>query len=142
MKIIRRVLQFSHFSFRYRTFKSLNSHANDRLRYGLQCFNRVPIICYSNLSDHDVKKRTEELTDCFMEARELMQDAQESMNTVYFTEDMQEASKAVADTIKLYEKFLIELNENQKKEVTRTIGLKMAELRAQYSAMEEELKAE
>ena len=75
MKIIPRVLQLSHLSLRYRTYKSLNLHAIDRLRYGLQCFNRVPTICYSNLSDHDVKKRTEELTDCFMEARELMQDA-------------------------------------------------------------------
>ncbi|XP_061175212.1 uncharacterized protein LOC133184253 [Saccostrea echinata] len=142
MKIVCRLLQFSHLSFRFKTYNTLNLHARDRLRYGLQCYNRVPIICYSNLSDHDVKKRTEELTDCFMEARELMQDAQESMNTVYFSEDMQEASKAVAETIKLYEKFLKELNENQKKEVTRTIGLKMAELRAQYSAMEEELKAD
>lgn len=55
---------------------------------------------------------------------------------------MQEASEAVAQTILTYEKFLNELNETQKKDVTRTIGLKMAELKAQYAAMEEELKAE
>ena len=55
---------------------------------------------------------------------------------------MQEASEAVAQTIQTYEKFLNELNETQKKDVTQTIGLKMAELKAQYAAMEEELKAE
>jgi hypothetical protein len=62
------------------------------------------------------------------------------MNTVYFSEDMKEAAEAVTQTIQMYENFLSELNENQKREVTRTIGLKMAELKAQYAAMEETLK--
>lgn len=97
---------------------------------------------YSNMNDLDVKKRTEELTDSFMEARELMQDARESMNTVYFSEDMQEAAEAVSQTIQMYEKLLNELDENQKKDVVRTIGLKMAELKAQQAAMEEELKSD
>uniref|UniRef100_K1P8X5 Uncharacterized protein n=1 Tax=Magallana gigas TaxID=29159 RepID=K1P8X5_MAGGI len=94
------------------------------------------------MNDLDVKKRTEELTDSFMEARELMQDARESMNTVYFSEDMQEAAEAVSQTIQMYEKLLNELDENQKKDVVRTIGLKMAELKAQQAAMEEELKSD
>lgn len=66
----------------------------------------------------------------------------ESMNTVYFSEDMQEAAEAVSQTIQMYEKLLNELDENQKKDVVRTIGLKMAELKAQQSAMEEELKSD
>lgn len=66
----------------------------------------------------------------------------ESMNTVYFSEDMQEAAEAVSQTIHMYEKLLNELDENQKKDVVRTIGLKMAELKAQQAAMEEELKSD
>lgn len=66
----------------------------------------------------------------------------ESMNTVYFSEDMQEAAEAVSQTIQMYEKLLNELDENQKKDVVRTIGLKMAELKAQQAAMEEELKSD
>lgn len=66
----------------------------------------------------------------------------ESMNTVYFSEDMQEAAEAVSQTIQMYEKLLNELDENQKKDVVRTIGLKMAELKAQRAAMEEELKSD
>lgn len=64
------------------------------------------------------------------------------MNTVYFSEDMQEAAEAVSQTIQMYEKLLNELDENQKKDVVRTIGLKMAELKAQRAAMEEELKSD
>lgn len=64
------------------------------------------------------------------------------MNTVYFSEDMQEAAEAVSQTIHMYEKLLNELDENQKKDVVRTIGLKMAELKAQQAAMEEELKSD
>lgn len=66
----------------------------------------------------------------------------ESMNTVYFSEDMHEAAEAVSQTIQMYEKLLNELDENQKKDVVRTIGLKMAELKAQQAAMEEELKSD
>lgn len=66
----------------------------------------------------------------------------ESMNTVYFSEDMQEAAEAVSQTIQMYEKLLNELDENQKKDVVRTIGLKMAELKAQHAAMEEEIKSD
>ncbi|XP_022316185.2 uncharacterized protein LOC111119901 [Crassostrea virginica] len=140
MKLLHRIYQCSRLSFKFKTYNSRNFDVRSRVNPAV--INRVPVHFYSTLSDQDVKRRTEELTDCFMEARELMQDAKESLNTVYFSEDMQEASEAVAQTIQTYEKFLNELNETQKKDVTRTIGLKMAELKAQYAAMEEELKAE
>nr|XP_022316185.1 uncharacterized protein LOC111119901 [Crassostrea virginica] len=140
MKLLHRIYQCSRLSFKFKTYNSRNFEVRSRVNPAV--INRVPVHFYSTLSDQDVKRRTEELTDCFMEARELLQDAKESLNTVYFSEDMQEASEAVAQTIQTYEKFLNELNETQKKDVTRTIGLKMAELKAQYAAMEEELKTE
>ncbi|XP_048727492.2 uncharacterized protein LOC125645737 [Ostrea edulis] len=153
MKIFQTLVQFSRFSWKFNNYSTCNLLVKKRVEYSRKmfCYNRVPAMLYCNLSILDVKKRTEELSDCFMEARELMQDAvasdfkkgsQDSMNTVYFSEDMKEAAEAVAQTIQMYENFLNELNENQKKEVTRTIGLKMAELKAQYAAMEETLKTE
>eukprot|EP00105_Crassostrea_gigas_P006724 XP_011420767.1 PREDICTED: uncharacterized protein LOC105323366 [Crassostrea gigas] len=139
MKYFNKVLVFSRLSYRLKTYRCHNLHAKNGINIFL---NRVPVMFYSNMNDLDVKKRTEELTDSFMEARELMQDARESMNTVYFSEDMQEAAEAVSQTIQMYEKLLNELDENQKKDVVRTIGLKMAELKAQQAAMEEELKSD
>lgn len=72
MKYFNKVLVFSRLSYRLKTYRCHNLHAKNGINIFL---NRVPVIFYSNMNDLDVKKRTEELTDSFMEARELMQDA-------------------------------------------------------------------
>ena len=61
----------------------------------------------------------------------------ESQGTVYFSDDVQEAQEAVADTLEEYSNLLVGLDETQKIEVTRTIGLRMEELKAQRTAIEE-----
>lgn len=72
MKYFNKVLVFSRLSYRLKTYRCHNLHAKNGINIFL---NRVPVMFYSNMNDLDVKKRTEELTDSFMEARELMQDA-------------------------------------------------------------------
>lgn len=72
MKYFNKVLVFSRLSYRLKTYRCHNLHAKNGNNIFL---NRVPVVFYSNMNDLDVKKRTEELTDSFMEARELMQDA-------------------------------------------------------------------
>lgn len=72
MKYFNKILVFSRLSYRLKTYRCRNLQAKNGINIFL---NRVPVMFYSNMSDLDVKKRTEELTDSFMEARELMQDA-------------------------------------------------------------------
>lgn len=72
MKFFNKILVFSRLSYRLKTYSCHNVQAKNGINIFL---NRVPVMFYSNMSDLDVKKRTEELTDSFMEARELMQDA-------------------------------------------------------------------
>lgn len=72
MKYFNKLLVFSRLSYRFKTYRFHNLQAKNGINIFL---NRVPVMFYSNMSDLDVKKRTEELTDSFMEARELMQDA-------------------------------------------------------------------
>lgn len=72
MKYFNKVLVFSRLSYRLKTYRCHNLDAKNGINIFL---NRVPVTFYSNKNDLDVKKRTEELTDSFMEARELMQDA-------------------------------------------------------------------
>jgi len=91
------------------------------------------------LSQEEVKKGIDSLTDQFMEARELLEDARESLGTTYFSEDMQDAQTAVKDTLAEYAQLLSQLSDKQKEEVVRTIGLKMEELKAQEMALNEEL---
>ncbi|XP_060067176.1 uncharacterized protein LOC132547437 isoform X2 [Ylistrum balloti] len=64
----------------------------------------------------------------------------ESQGTVYFSDDMSEAQEAVKDTLEEYNSLLSKLNDTQKQNVVRTIGLRMEELKAQQSALEESLK--
>ncbi|GFS14247.1 late embryogenesis abundant protein [Elysia marginata] len=86
-----------------------------------------------------MKKAMDQLTEQFMEARELIEDARESMETVYFSEDMTEAQEAVKSTLDQYQKLLDQLSEDQRQDVLRTIGLRMEELKAQEQALEESL---
>ena len=59
---------------------------------------------------------------------------------MYFTEDMTEAIELVDSTLADYKNLLAQLTDTQQQEVKRTIGLKMEELRAQKSMMEDEAK--
>ncbi|RUS89726.1 hypothetical protein EGW08_002544 [Elysia chlorotica] len=89
------------------------------------------------LSAADMKKAMDQLTEQFMEARELIEDARESMETVYFSDDMAEAQEAVTTTLDQYQKLLSQLSESQRQEVLRTIGLRMEELKAQEQALKD-----
>ncbi|GFO38741.1 hypothetical protein PoB_006524600 [Plakobranchus ocellatus] len=92
-----------------------------------------------SISSADLKRAMDDLTEQFMEARELIDDARESMETVYFSEDMAEAQEAVKATLDQYRKLLEQLSEDQRQEVLRTIGLRMEELKAQEQAITDSL---
>ena len=61
------------------------------------------------------------------------------MDTVYFDEDMKDAEDAIKDTLDTYQDLLKQLTEEQKANVTRTIGLKMEELKAQLDMIKESI---
>lgn len=91
------------------------------------------------LSAADLKKAMDQLTEQFTEARELIEDARESLDTVYFSEDMSEAQEAVISTLDQYHKLLDQLSDDQRQNVLRTIGLRMEELKAQEQALKDAL---
>ncbi len=62
------------------------------------------------------------------------------MDSVYFDEDMKDAEDAIKETLTMYGRLLDRLNEEQKQHVTRTIGLKMEELKAQLNMIKESLR--
>ncbi|CAH1273674.1 Hypp5175 [Branchiostoma lanceolatum] len=91
----------------------------------------------SGLSQQEIKKKIDEITDLFMEARELLSDAVASKDTIYFHEDLEDATAAVKETLALYNQLLEQLTEEQRNDVVRAIGLKMEELKAQESMIQE-----
>ncbi|KAI8501274.1 hypothetical protein Bbelb_213690 [Branchiostoma belcheri] len=89
------------------------------------------------LSQQEIKKKIDEITDLFMEARELLSDATAAKGTIYFHEDLEDATTAVKETLALYNQLLEQLTEEQRNDVVRAIGLKMEELKAQESMLQE-----
>lgn len=61
----------------------------------------------------------------------------ESLGTTYFSDDMSDAQEAVTGTLTAYDALLKELEQDQRDDVVRTIGLRMEELKAQEQAIKE-----
>ena len=64
----------------------------------------------------------------------------DSMESVYFDEDMKDAEDTTEETLKMYQDLLGQLTDEQKQDVMRTIGLKMEELKAQLDMIKESLR--
>ncbi|XP_072043302.1 uncharacterized protein [Amphiura filiformis] len=94
----------------------------------------------TSVTNEEVRKEIDAITDKFMEAKEYLDDAKDSMDSVYFDEDMKDAEDAIQETLNMYQDLIGRLNEEQKQNVTRTIGLKMEELKAQLDMIKESLR--
>lgn len=92
------------------------------------------------ITEKELKREIDDLTDKFMETRELLEDAMESKDTVYFNDDLKDAKEAVQETLSHFEDLMAKLSEEQERNVRRTIGLKMEELRAQEMMIDDSLK--
>ncbi|KAK8747927.1 hypothetical protein OTU49_016233 [Cherax quadricarinatus] len=103
--------------------------------------------CYfSSESDQmtqaEIKKAIETISEKFAEAMELMNDARASAGTVYFSQDMEDTNAQVTETLEDYSTLLEKLNESQKRDVIQSIGLKMDELKAQMSLLKDLVRSE
>ncbi|XP_054763363.1 uncharacterized protein LOC129269948 [Lytechinus pictus] len=94
----------------------------------------------SGITEKELKREIDDLTDRFMETRELLEDAMEAKGTVYFNDDLKDAKEAVQETLSQFEDLMVKLSEEQERNVRRTIGLKMEELRAQEAMIDESMK--
>uniref|UniRef100_T1IR81 Uncharacterized protein n=1 Tax=Strigamia maritima TaxID=126957 RepID=T1IR81_STRMM len=95
---------------------------------------------YSAVSSDEVRKRVDSISTKFTDAVELINDAKSSMGTIYFTEDMKDAEELVAEVMNDYKTLLSSLDDKQRTDVQRTIGLKMEELKAQISILKDSIK--
>lgn len=100
-------------------------------------YNNVTLFA---LSEQEIKKYMDGISDKFGEAMELLSDARSSMGTVYFSDDMTDAEAVIDEVLTEYESLLKLLTDSQSKDVTRAIGLKMEELKAQLQLLKESIK--
>ncbi|KAK1259205.1 hypothetical protein QJS04_geneDACA005457 [Acorus gramineus] len=89
----------------------------------------------SAADDHD--KAVDEINLKFAEAREEIETAMESKETVYFDEESEIARSAVKEVIDMWEALLGRLSEKERSAVQRSMGLKIEQLKAELKQLDE-----
>ncbi|KAG0196737.1 hypothetical protein BGX28_009802 [Mortierella sp. GBA30] len=86
----------------------------------------------------EVEKGVQNITDLFMVARDELEYAEEARGSVYYNEDKETARQAVQECLDSYDVLLKDLDDAQKLDVQRKIGLKIMELKSQLDALNAE----
>lgn len=85
----------------------------------------------------DYSKEVDEINAKFAEAREELEMAMESKETVYFDEEAETARDAVKQTLEMFDALLAKLPEAERGAVQRSMGLKMEQLKAELLQLNE-----
>ena len=88
------------------------------------------------LDPDTLKKRMDEINDAFTEARDEIESAMEAVGTTYFDEDAEIAREAVESTLAMYYELCESLDEETKGKTQRAMGMKMEQLKAEWSQVE------
>lgn len=75
----------------------------------------------------------------YVEARELMEDAEESLGKVYFEDDLNEARECIDELLARFERARSQLPPAEASQLNQIVGLKMEELRSRLASMDENL---
>ncbi|KAK9901862.1 hypothetical protein M0R45_001920 [Rubus argutus] len=85
--------------------------------------------------DFDQNKEVDMINLKFAEAREEIEMAMESKDTVYFDEEADCARAAVNDVLDMFEALLAKLPEDKKAALQRSMGLKIEQLKAEIQQL-------
>ena len=85
----------------------------------------------------DVNKEVDMINLKFAEAREEIEMAMESKETVYFDEEAECARAAVKEVMDMFEGLLGKLPESEKAALQRSMGLKMEQLKAELQQLDD-----
>ncbi|MEW5303257.1 MAG: hypothetical protein WDW36_005965 [Sanguina aurantia] len=79
----------------------------------------------------------DDINDLFVVARDEIADAVEDKDTTYFNDGVESAGAAVDAVMQKWEVLLSQLNEEEKQKMQRSMGLKMAQLTAEFKLLQE-----
>ncbi|XP_022750224.1 uncharacterized protein LOC111299344 [Durio zibethinus] len=85
----------------------------------------------------DVNKEVDSINLKFAEAREEIEMAMESKETVYFNEEAECARAAVKEVLDMFEGLLGKLPESEKAALQRSMGLKIEQLKAELQQLDD-----
>lgn len=119
-----------HASFRFPIFQT--SQAQHPI-----CLNLRKYSSESPASELDVNKEVDSINLKFAEAREEIEMAMESKETVYFNEEAECARAAVKEVLDMFEGLLGKLPEAKKASLQRSMGLKIEQLKAELQQLDD-----
>lgn len=93
----------------------------------------------SSASSHSAstKSRVDALNDMFVEAREEIESAQESVGSTYFNDDYDIAKACVDDVVRAWEELLASMSdEDDKAAMRRSMGLKIEQLKGEFALLD------
>uniref|UniRef100_A0A2P2J6F4 Uncharacterized protein n=1 Tax=Rhizophora mucronata TaxID=61149 RepID=A0A2P2J6F4_RHIMU len=90
-----------------------------------------------SVADFDVNKEVDLINLKFADAREEIESALDSNETVYFDEEAECARAAVKEVLDLFDGLLGKLPEREKTALQRSMGLKMEQLKAELLQLED-----
>ncbi|KAK9270418.1 hypothetical protein L1049_026177 [Liquidambar formosana] len=90
-----------------------------------------------SVADFDQNKVVDEINLKFAEAREEIEMALESKETVYFDEEAECARAAVKEVLEMFDGLLGKLPESEKAALQRSMGLKIEQLKAELEQLNE-----
>lgn len=85
--------------------------------------------------EEDYSQEVDEINLKFAEAREEIDAALESKDTVYFNEEADCAREAVKEVLDLFDGLLAKLPEKERASLRRSMGLKMEQLKAELEQL-------
>lgn len=85
----------------------------------------------------ETDKEVDRINLKFAEAREEIESALESKETLYFDEEAECARAAVQEVVSLYEGLLAKLPEDEKGAIQRSMGLKIEQLKVELEQLDE-----
>lgn len=93
--------------------------------------------CADSVADFDQNKVVDEINLKFAEAREEIETAMESKETVYFDEEAECARSAVKEVLDMFEGLLAKLPEGERAALKRSMGLKIEQLKAEIQQLDD-----
>ena len=120
-----------------RPASSLASASVVQQRHGFPSL--APIPTRRTLCSQSADAVAEELSDLYSDAKELMEDAEESLGTVYFEDDMNDAREAIEELLERFAEARQTLPPAEAKQMVQMVGLKMEELKSRLDVMQENL---
>ncbi|XP_074280329.1 embryogenesis-like protein [Silene latifolia] len=106
----------------------------------LPVFNRPNssiLFCRSFSAEFDKNKIVDEINFKFAEAREEIESAMDSKETVYFNEEAQCAKDAVNEVLDMFNGLLEKLEGQERDALQRSMGLKIEQLKAELQQLDD-----